>query len=163
MADTLSVEEATIGTGNDSQERTFTQEEVNSIVEGRLKKESAKYSDYEELKAKALKLDEIEESNKSELQKANERAEALAKELETMTRSNEVRAIREKVSSETGVPISLLSADDEEGCRTQAEGIISFASTKSAYPSVKDGGEISKLTTKTTGEQFGEWLNSQLH
>lgn len=50
------------GTEAVTQERTFTQAEVNAIVEGRLKKESAKYSDYEAMKEKASKFDEMEEA-----------------------------------------------------------------------------------------------------
>jgi len=165
MADTQSVIEAENGTLTESKEsRTFTQEEVNSIVEGRLKKESAKYSDYEELKAKASKFDEMEEANKTELQKATEKADALQKQIDAMTKSNEVRDIREKVSSETGIPISLLTSDSEDGCRSQAEAILNFANAnRPTYPSVKDGGEVTNTTaTKTTGEQFSEWLNNQL-
>ena len=47
-------------------ERTFTQAEVDAIVGDRLKRDRAKYSDYDDLKAKAAKFDELEEANKSE-------------------------------------------------------------------------------------------------
>ena len=65
----------------EGQNRTFTQEEVNAIVGKRLAEEKGKYSDYEEIKAKAAKFDEAEEANKSELQKAMERANNLEAEL----------------------------------------------------------------------------------
>ena len=65
-----------------NEEKTFTQAELNAIVQKRLGEEKAKYENYEELKAKALKFDELEEQNKSELQKANDKAEALQKESE---------------------------------------------------------------------------------
>lgn len=41
------------------EETTFTQDEVNSIVTGRLKKEREKYSDYDSLKTQASELEEI--------------------------------------------------------------------------------------------------------
>ena len=49
--------------------KTFTQDELNAIVSDRLKREREKYADYESLKEKATKLDEIEEASKTELQK----------------------------------------------------------------------------------------------
>ena len=56
--------------------KTFTQEEVNAIVEKRLARvKSEPPADYEELKAKAAKYDEAQEAAKSELQKATEAAE----------------------------------------------------------------------------------------
>ena len=66
---------------NEPAEKTFTQDEVNAIIAERLKRDRGERADYDELKAKAAKLDEIEEANKTELQKANERAESLQKEL----------------------------------------------------------------------------------
>ena len=61
--------------------KTFTQEEVNAIVADRLDRERKKYEGFDELKEKATKFDEMEEAQKSELQKVTERADALAKEL----------------------------------------------------------------------------------
>lgn len=73
MAETV-MEQGNGTASEDMQEnKTFTQEEVDNIVSSRLKREGAKYADYEELKAKASKFDEMEEANKSELQKANEK------------------------------------------------------------------------------------------
>ena len=57
--------------------RTFTQEELDRIVGERLQRERAKYADFEALKEKASKFDQIEEQSKSELQKVTERAAAL--------------------------------------------------------------------------------------
>ena len=61
---------------------TFTQEQVDAIVAERLKRERAKYADYDDLKTKATKYDEAEEASKSELQKATEKAAALQKRLD---------------------------------------------------------------------------------
>ena len=47
--------------------KTFTQAELDAVVKDRLKREREKYSDYEDLKAKAAKFDEAEEANKTEL------------------------------------------------------------------------------------------------
>lgn len=166
MADTETVIQETSGTDTaESQERTFTQSELDDIIKARVAKERAKYGDYETLQAKASKFDEMEEASKSELQKATERAEALQRQLDEMSKANEVRGIRDKVSIQTGVPTSLLSAETEEDCVAQAEAILAFAQKPSAtYPSVKDGGEVANIPDKpkTNGEMFGEWLGEQL-
>ena len=62
-------------------EKTFTQAELNQIVQERLQREREKYADYESMKEKANRLDQIEEDAKSELQKAQEKAEKLQAEL----------------------------------------------------------------------------------
>lgn len=130
--------------------RTFTQEEMDAIIGDRLKRERAKYSDYEDLKAKATAYDAAEEANKSDLQKANEKAEALQAQLDALTKANQERELRDKISAETGVPASLLRGSSEEDLRAQAEGIKGFVSaSKASYPTVRDGGETSApLVTK---------------
>lgn len=122
-------------------ERTFTQAEMDAIISDRLKRERAKYSDYEDLKAKAVAYDAAEEANKSDLQKANEKAESLQAQLDALNKANKERELRDKIAAETGVPANLLRGNSEEDLRAQAEGIKGFA-TKNSYPSVKDKGEI---------------------
>ena len=56
-------------------EKQFTQTDVDRIVRDRLAREQQKFADYEDIKAKAARLDEIEEANKSELEKARSAAE----------------------------------------------------------------------------------------
>lgn len=51
-----------------------SQDDLNRVIDDRLKRERAKFSDYKDVKAKAAKLDEIEAANQSELEKANNRA-----------------------------------------------------------------------------------------
>lgn len=115
--------------------KTFTQEDVNRIVANRV----SKYSDYEELKAKAAKFDEAEEAQKTELEKAQERANKLQSELDGIKAAEELRAMREEVSKETGVPARLLAGDTREACMAQAKAISEYA--KPSYPQVKDAGE----------------------
>lgn len=160
MAETATVEQ--VSTDN-NQERTFTQAELDSIIKGRVEKERAKYSDYDTLKEKAAKFDEAEEAQKSELQKATERADALQSKLDELTRDNEVRTIREKVANDTGVPVALLTGVSEDDCMAQAQGILAFAKPQS-YPSVKDSGEVMKTVTKQSNRDlFASLLNSALN
>ena len=41
-------------------DKTFTQAEMDSIIEGRLARERQKYADYDDLKEKASKYDEYQ-------------------------------------------------------------------------------------------------------
>ena len=147
-------------TGNDVEQKTFTQEEVDAIINGRFGRMMEKYKDYDDLKAKADKLDELEEASKSELQKATERATALETELNDLKKLNAVKEMREKVSKDTGVPASLLTGDSEDACKEQAKQILEF-SKPSAYPNVRDGGEARASATRSTREQFAEWFNNK--
>lgn len=142
------------------QERTFTQDEVNAIVGKRLAEEKSKFSDYEDLKAKASKFDELEEANKSELQKATERANNLEAELQGMKKAEEIRQTREKIATETGIPSNLLTGNTEEECKAQAEAIKNYASASPSYPKVKDGGEAPKTSSGNAKADFAEYMSS---
>lgn len=128
-------------------EKTFTQAELDRIVQERVK-------EMNEYKAKAAKYDELEESNKTELQKAQEEAAKLKKELSDIKQANEIRGIREKVSAEKGVPIDLLTGETEEACEAQAKKLLEFA----GHPYVMDGGEAKTTAKQTTASQFADWM-----
>lgn len=141
------------------EEKTFTQAELDAIVSDRLKRDRAKYADYEELKAKAGKLDKIEEASKSELQKATERAAALQTELDSLRKAEELRNMRDSIAAELGVPAVLLTAETEEACRTQAEAVLTLTANQKGYPTVRDGGEVSGHGKGSPKQQFADWAN----
>ena len=141
--------------------KTFTQDEVNNIVNDRLARERKKYEgiDLEALKTKAAEYDRMEEANKSELEKANDRANKLAAELENIKKAEEVRVIRQKVADETGVPVNLITGSTEDECTEQANAIKAFA-VPSGYPSVKDAGEPHIMSKRTARDEFSAWANT---
>ncbi len=141
--------------------KTFTQAEMDTIIAERLNREREKYKDFDALKEKAAKLDEMEAKNKSDLEKANDKATKLEKELESMKKADSIRAIREKVAKEKGIPANLLNADTEEACTAQADAILEFKGTGS-YPSVQDGGEAHGDQKSSTAQQFADWIGNQL-
>lgn len=160
----MSDQNATVPTqdNNQSTPRTFTQEEVNAMIGKRLSEEKSKFADYDELKAKAAKYDEAEEKNKTELQKALEKTSALESELNIMKKADEVRTIREKVATETGIPANLITGSNEEECKAQAEAIKAFAQPAS-YPSVRDGGELqTNQNGPATRQQFADYAAAAL-
>ena len=142
--------------------KTFTQSELDAIISDRLKRERDKYADYETLKEKATRFDEIEEESKTELQKAHEKAEKLESELTQLRKAEEIRAIREKVATEHGIPTNLLTGETEETCIEQAKALIEFKG-QATYPTVKDGGEVQNTIKGTTRQQFADWANAALN
>lgn len=144
----------------ETQAQMFTQEDVNKIVETRVHKERKRFADYEELKAKAQKFDEMDGASNEELLKERQRADELQSQLDALIEQNAIRSTKEKVSSETGVPANLLTGNDEETCRAQAEAIKAYAGAH-AYPTVKDGGEASKAQASSTADQFADWFKKQ--
>ena len=150
-------QEVNTQTAEEPKQEVFTQEDVNRIVAKRV----AKYSDYETLKEKAAKYDEAEEANKSELQKATERADSLQAELNAMKSAEQLRTLREEVSKEKGVPANLLTGATKEECEAQAEQLLNWANPNS-YPSVPDGGEPVGAAKKSTRDQFAEHFNQVL-
>lgn len=144
----------------EQQEAKFTQADLDRIVKDRLTREREKYGDYDALKAKADKFDEIEEASKTELQKATEKAKALQDELDAFKKAESLRTMREKVAHDTGIPVNLLTAESEDACKEQAKQILEF-SRPSGYPQVKDGGEVRTSGKKSTRDSFAEWFNNQ--
>ena len=138
-------------------ERTFTQAELDQIVGERLARERTKYADYAVIKEKAARLDSLEEAQKSELEKATERATAAEAELATLKREREIRAAREKVSKETGVPVSLLTGDTEEECKALAEAINEYAG-----PTVRDHGELRNQPRGENRDKFAAAVSELL-
>ena len=139
------------------EEPKFTQEDVNRFFN---KRYSDLMSQLDEFKEKAKKYDELEEANKTELQKATERATALQGELDALKNAEKLRLMREKVAHDTGVPVNLLTAESEEACAEQAKQILEF-SRPSGYPQVRDGGEVRTSGKKSTRDSFAEWFNNQ--
>lgn len=141
-----------------AQDMTFSKADVDAMIETRLARERSKYADYDTLKEKADKFDAMEEANKSELQKAIERGDALQVELDKLKGANAVREMRNKVAEETGIPAHLLTGRTEDECREQAQAIAEYAKP-SGYPNVRDGGEVRNTGKATTRQQFAEWAN----
>ena len=126
-------------------EKTFTQAELDSIVENRLARERGKYADYEDLKEKAAKFDKAQEDAKSELQKAQEQAAEYKSKLDAREKELAAAKARSKVASETGVPEHLLSGTTEEACKAQAEALLKW---RGGMPSLPNHGVDHLLGSK---------------
>ena len=150
---------------NDNNEKTFTQEEVNNIVQERIFKERKKFGevDIDALKASEAALKGQLEESTTKLSQETERADALKAELDAIKKANEIREIREKVAKESNIPADLLHGEDEETCKAEAEKLVEFARPK-GYPTIKDGGEvIAPAVKQTTRDQFANVMKEILN
>ena len=80
--------------------RALSQADIDEIVEARLKRERKKYEDYDDLKAAAEKLAQIEAENQSEMERAIARAEKAEKQLAETQASMAEERIRSAIISE---------------------------------------------------------------
>lgn len=133
--------------------RTFTQEEVNSLLARERRDAEAKYAGYDDYKAKAAKLDEIEEASKSDLEKAQAEAakyKAKAEKYEAdAKRADEVA----EMSAKYGVDAVLLARMDGD-----VEGNAKFLKERGdalpKYPETYDGGSQGGGTGGVTAEDI---------
>ncbi len=102
------------GGGEDGQPKSFTQEQVDQIVEKRLAKERGKYRDYDELKAKAAKFDELEAAGKSELDRLKESNAALQKRIDDAAAERQHAEWVSEVAKAKDVPAGLLRGGTKE-------------------------------------------------
>lgn len=108
-----------------------TQAELNKIIAERVARERGKFADYEDLKGKAAKFDELDQASKSEQERFAERlaaAEARAAEVEA-------RALRLEVAAENNLTPAqakrLVGATREELEADAKELLATFTPSKS--------------------------------
>jgi hypothetical protein len=110
------------GDGGDGGEpKSFTQEQVDQIVEKRLAKERGRYKDYDELKAKALRLDEMENAGKGELDQLKESNAALRKQIDDAAAERQHAEWVSEVAKAKDVPAELLRGSTKEELEAHAD------------------------------------------
>lgn len=144
-----------------------TEEQIKALMDingNDVNREKGKAEDVKKQLAEAQAT--IEELNKSmpdrkALEKATKRADDLEAELNGIKEAEQMRVLRESISMETGVPAHLLHGDTEEALKEHAKQILEY-SRPSTYPTVRDGGEVTRVSKPSTRDQFSEWLNESL-
>lgn len=99
-------------------DRTFTQAELDQIIAKRL----TKYADYDDVKTKAAEYDKAQDAAKSELQKAQERAEKAEAEA--------LAAKRAAFAAEKGVPPGLVTGTTEAEWTAAVEAALAWKGTQ---------------------------------
>jgi len=100
-----------------------SQDDFDKAIQSRIARERAKVpTDYDDLKARAAKYDQWEESQKTESQKVLDRAEAAEKRANEL----ETRTTRAEVAAAKGIPANLLSGSTQEELEASADALIAF-------------------------------------
>ena len=99
-----------------------SQEDLNKLISERIKRVEAKFGDYRDVKAKAAKLDEIEQANQTEAEKTAKRISDLETELNNQRRDS----LRLTIASRHGITDAddidlFLTGTDEETLTRQAK------------------------------------------
>ena len=83
--------------GTTTQERTFTQKELEAQLHDRLQRERAKYADYDTYKQAAARLKEIEDSQKTEQDKLQEKLSRLEEEYAAERQKRRAATLQSKI------------------------------------------------------------------
>ncbi|WP_406083102.1 hypothetical protein OHA01_26335 [Micromonospora zamorensis] len=110
-----------------------SQDDLNRIIADRVSRERGKFADYGDLKAKAGRLDEIEQANKSEIERANDRvtkAEAEAAKVPSLVAGQ----LREHLVKLHGISTEdadlFLTASDPETLLKQVDRLVDRGSQR---------------------------------
>ena len=128
-----------------------SQEQLNSVLADRLRRERAKYADYAELKEQAASVAAL-----------TTRAEEAEAKLAELTHANEVRSWRDALAAEYGVPADALRGDTKEALEEHAVQLQSLLSAKPATPRtvIRTEGEPSSVALN--GDPLVEGLKAAL-
>jgi hypothetical protein len=117
MADEGTPIEGGAKTGPDGAEEfkpITSQDEFDQRLAKRLERERAKFADYDAIKTKAAEFDKVAEANKTELQKALERAEAAEKKAAEFEAKQQHAKWAEEITKDSGVPAAALRGSTRE-------------------------------------------------
>jgi hypothetical protein len=103
-------------------EAITSQDDFDARIQARIARERGRFADYDNLKASAAKLAEIEAANKTESEKVAERLAAAEKRAVEL----EAKAARAGVAAAKGVPAALLSGSTQEELEASADALIAF-------------------------------------
>lgn len=124
-----------------SEEKTFSQEELNSIISDRLNKEKEKYEkQISELNAKTESYEKQIATFTSQLEDVNKKAanyESEIKERDDKIHAYESQSVKMRVAHEVGIPYELadrLSGTTEEEIKADAESIKGLINLSNPMP-----------------------------
>lgn len=161
------------GTGHDPAQtdnptsRTFTQADIDRIVKERLERQRQQFADYDDLRQKAAKLDELEDAQKSELEKLQERLAQEQKAREQLAAQHKEALVRmtvERLAAAQGfldpsdayrmLDVQSLSVNDAGEVEGAAEALKQLAEQKPYL--LRPQGQIGATNPARGGGQTGE-------
>ena len=170
MADTQNTAAATAdGTGNeptqqvDAPSKDWESEYRKAVEQSRKWEARAKANS-----SAAKELDEMKKASMSDADKladAEQRAKAAEDELQALRDAAQRRVDADEVSTATGVPAALLTADTstKDGMLAFAKHLAEWAGERQNYPSIHDAGRQAPETKKHSAmESFGDFIAAQM-
>lgn len=133
-----------------------SQEDLDKIIQTRLARERSKYADYEDLKAKAAEYDKAVEANKTELEKAIERADKAEAQLRAATHAQE----RLEVIAEFQIPADLqelVTGESKDELISKAEKLVAVIKpVPNGHQVVSVDGKIPSRQPTSTAQMFAD-------
>lgn len=121
-------------TATDAFKPITSQADLDALIANRLGRERSKFADYDDLKAKATRLDEIDAANKSELERANEARDAEKQRADSAAAD----LIRERVARKYGITddtdVELLGTGTAEEIEARAKRLAELRNAAGAKP-----------------------------
>lgn len=119
------------GSGDKGWTPPASQEEFNRIIQERVGRERSKYGDYSDLKAKADRLDQIEQQGQSETQKLTAERDSWKSKAEALQRQFDRQNLAKQVAREKKIDDpDLLVGDTEEEMKAFADKLLAFRGPK---------------------------------
>jgi hypothetical protein len=145
--------------GSKGFEAITSQEDLDRILTQRLARERGKFADYEDLKAKAAKLADLENASKSEAERTAERIASLEKAAAEAS----AKALRAEVANAKGVPAALLTGSTLEELEAAADALIAFRGTPNTPKPDPSQGAKGKQGAGSAAEQFARFFEDNLN
>lgn len=129
--------------------KTFTQDEVNSLLAAEKRKASERFADYDDVKSKALKFDEFEASSRTDLEKALERASQAEARAAAYEQKEQIAAFAADIVKGSDVPAHVLRGSTREELEQH------FEELKALTPAPAPVKRVSAPAGKATGDGGG--------
>lgn len=156
MSDGTTVSEGSNATEGEAFAAITSQEALDAIIGDRVKREKAKYADYKDLKTKADAFDQSESEKRTDIEKANARAEAAEQ------RAAEVEAAKQisDLAAGKAIPVECLTGTAEERADAIASLITQAGKPKTPAPNPSQG---RNATHALNGDGLEDMLRSKLN
>lgn len=150
------------GGADDGFSPIMSQEDFDKAIKSRLERAERRFrEENKEAFEKARAYDERVEQDKTELERATERAERAEGALAEIEKRERIDSWRREVSEETGVPAEVLRGETKDELTGHAEALkAAFKVGRAVIPS--DGFAASGKAGKATRDQFAETVTSFL-
>ncbi len=113
-----------------------TQEELNGIIESRVKREREKYADYEDLKTQVSGFDETKKTYEQTINELQTKADSV-EELMKKNQQLEINSMKLNIAVKNGLPLEManrLAGTTEEELNEDATKMASFIVQKRTQP-----------------------------